>query len=284
MKASEAIRQRISVRGYKKTPLDDDVHSELDTYCRSFESGPFGAVVRFRMLNLEPLGKDELRRLGTYGVIRGANLYILGAVKEGFGAFEDLGYCLEKIILKATSFGLGTCWLGGTFKRSAFAAKMELAEDELLPAITPVGYPAKDVPVIDRMMRFSAGSKKRKPWDALFFAADGKTSLKESEAGDYREVLEAVRMGPSASNRQPWRIVKENADVFHLFLKENKIYNRILGKIRIQNIDMGIAMCHFDVVAREQGLPGKWEVDNPAVDIAGLQHIATWKCNNLAQA
>lgn len=277
MKAEEAIRQRISVRSYSELPVEEEVRNALDNYCHSFVSGPFGAAVRFRMLDFEPLSRDEMRRLGTYGMIKGANHYILGAVKEGRGALEDLGYCLEKIILKATSFGLGTCWLGGTFKRSAFSAKMNLAEGELLPAVTPVGYPQQDLPASDRAVRFVAGSKKRKPWEQLFFNGDGRTPLTESGAGDYRAVLEAVRMGPSASNRQPWRIIREGSDTFHLFLSESKLYNRIMGKIRIQNIDMGIAMCHFEVVAEEQGLPGQWRVNSSAPDIPGLQHIATWK-------
>lgn len=290
IKAVEAIRKRISVRSYQDKPVDDQLRKELEDYSSSFDSGPFGAEVRFRLLDLKPLGRDEMRRLGTYGVIKGASLYILGAIKEGPGALEDLGYCLEKIILKATTLGLGTCWLAGTFKRSAFAEKMDLAEDELLPAITPVGYPKQGISTADKMLRFSAGSKKRKPWVELFFHADGKTPLKESEAGEYREALEAVRMGPSASNRQPWRIIKGNSNLYHLFLKENKIYNRILGKIRIQNIDMGIAMCHFEMAAQEQGLAGYWDVSNsgssPDIppDTPGLQHIATWKFNNWGQA
>ncbi|MCJ7805920.1 MAG: nitroreductase, partial [Clostridia bacterium] len=68
-----------------------------------------------------------------------------------------------------------------------------------------------------------------------------------------------------------------DSGVFHLYLKENAIYNRLLGKIRIQYIDMGIAMCHFEMVAREQGLPGSWTVNRPALDLSGLQYIATWK-------
>ncbi len=268
------------MRSYLKKPLEDELYRELINYCRGLKTGHFGAAVRFELLDLEPVGREEMRRLGTYGVIKGARHYVLGAVKEGPGALEDLGYTMEKILLKATNLGLGTCWLAGTFRRSAFAAKMGLAEDELLPAITPVGYPAEEVSAADRLFRFSAGSAKRKKWAELFFDADGETPLTETKAGDYREALEVVRIGPSASNRQPWRIIKDEAGAFHLFLKESKIYNRILGKIRIQNIDMGIAMCHFEMAAQELDLPGQWITDTPPPDFPGLQHIATWKCNN----
>lgn len=277
MKAREAIKKRISVRKYSDDPVEPEKRAELEEYSRKNTKGPFGAQVRFQLLDFDPLGREEMRRLGTYGVIKGAQLYLLGAVREGNGAFEDLGYCMEKIILKATAMGLGTCWLGGTFKRAAFAATMNLAEDEMLPVITPLGYAADDSSLSDRMMRFGAASNKRKPWSELFFSADGSTPLEEKDAADYREVLEAVRMGPSASNRQPWRLIREDSDRYHLFLKENKIYNRIMGKIRMQNIDMGIAMSHFEMVAGELKLPGRWEREEQPPSVSGLKYIATWR-------
>lgn len=277
MKAMDAIKKRISVRKYSDDPVGPEKRAELEEYSRKNTKGPFGAQVRFQLLDFDPLGREEMRRLGTYGVIKGAQLYLLGAVREGNGAFEDLGYCMEKIILKATAMGLGTCWLGGTFKRAAFAATMNLAEDEMLPVITPLGYAADDSSLSDRMMRFGAASNKRKPWSELFFSADGSTPLEEKDAADYREVLEAVRMGPSASNRQPWRLIREDSDRYHLFLKENKIYNRIMGKIRMQNIDMGIAMSHFEMVAGELKLPGRWEREEQPPSVSGLKYIATWR-------
>jgi len=274
--AFQAIKKRISVRSYSSNPVEEALRRELETYIANLENGPFGTNPRFKMLDLEPLDKKELKGLGTYGFIKGARLYILGAIKDTPGALEDLGYCMEKIILKATSLGLGTCWLGGTFKRAAFAQKMDLGADELLPAITPVGYPADQTLPSDNLIRLAAKSKKRKPWSELFFGPGGKTPLTENEASPYHDVLEAVRLGPSASNRQPWRIVKDEAGKYHLFLKENKIYNRLMGKIRLQNVDMGIAMCHFAAVAREQNLPGSWILEPDAPAVPGLQYIASW--------
>jgi len=274
--AFEVIKERISVRSYSSPPVEEPHRRDLENYMANAGSGPFGTTPRFKMLDLEPLDKKELRGLGTYGFIKDARLYILGAIKETPGALEDLGYCMEKIILKATSLGLGTCWLGGTFKRAAFAQKMDLETDELLPAITPVGNPADQTIPSDRLIRLAAKSKKRKPWSELFFGPGGNAPLTENEAGPYRDALEAVRLGPSASNRQPWRIVKDEAGKFHLFLRENKIYNRIMGKIRLQNIDMGIAMCHFAMVAREQNLPGSWKPEPNAPELPGLRYIASW--------
>ena len=40
---------------------------------------------------------------------------------------------------------------------------------------------------------------------------------------------------------------------------------------------MGISMCHFELSAREKGLPGKWEVARPDLDMGDAEYIATWK-------
>jgi len=52
--------------------------------------------------------------------------------------------------------------------------------------------------------------------------------------------------------------------------------NRYLSNIKVQEIDMGIAMCHFDLVARERGLPGRWVKSFADPEISGLQYVATW--------
>jgi hypothetical protein len=46
----------------------------------------------------------------------------------------------------------------------------------------------------------------------------------------------------------------------------------------IQRIDMGIAMCHFELTASEAGLRGKWAVDPPAVapPDQATEYIVSW--------
>jgi len=91
-------------------------------------------------------------------------------------------------------------------------------------------------------------------------------------------------MGPSASNRQPWRIIKDGSDKFHFYMKENIMINRIISKVRLQNIDMGIAMSHFEMTARAKGLPGGWIMKEPPFICPGLKYIATWTLNKKLKA
>ncbi len=273
MDALETIKRRKSIRTYQDRPVEEELLNRIKELMEEHREGPFGNQVRFELLDMGALDRREMRRLGTYGIIKGAHWYLLGAVREGKDCMEDLGYCMEKIILEITAMGLGTCWLGGTFRRSSFADKMDLSRDELLSAITPVGYPASQNSYANRIVKLAAGSNNRKPWQELFFGPDGNTPLVKAEEGRFSRALEAVRLAPSAINRQPWRVVNCSDGCYHFYLKEN-FFN--LGKIRLQNLDIGIAMCHFHLVAQQEGLSGRWQKDAAAPEIRGLDHRATW--------
>ena len=110
----ETIRQRISCRSFDGRPLDDRTREQLRAFFRENTRGPFGNALRFELIDLTEMERAELKSLGTYGVIKGASLFIAGAVVKGARAMEDFGYGMERNILFATKLGLGTCWLGGT--------------------------------------------------------------------------------------------------------------------------------------------------------------------------
>ena len=272
---ADAIRKRVSCRTYDDRVPDEETKRTLKDFFRENSRGPFGNALRFELIDLTEAERAELKTLGTYGVIRGAALYIAGAVRKGPRALEDYGYGMERNILYATSLGLGTCWLGGTLNRAGFARKIALAENELMPAISPVGCPAQKRTLTDRVFRFMAKSDRRKPWEDLFFDGRPGNPLAREQAGPFAEALEAVRIGPSASNRQPWRIVREGA-FFHFFLQRTPGYDRMTGEVKLQDVDMGIALCHFELALTEPGIRGTRQVMKPAFDAGTWEHVLTW--------
>ncbi|MDD5171380.1 MAG: nitroreductase family protein [Syntrophales bacterium] len=275
MSIIETIRKRVSCRTYGKTAIEPDKTAKLTDYLKSNTVGPFGGKIRFDLINFDNMDRRELKPLGTYGVIKGARQFITGAVANEPKAMENYGYCMEKNILTATAMGLGTCWLGGTFNRTGFAEKMKLAEDELLPAVTPIGYAGDGRSLTERFLRFSVGSDHRKPWGELFFERGLETHLDKESTGGYTIPLECVRLGPSASNKQPWRVMKDH-DNFHFYIKRTPGYDLAFGAIRIQNLDMGIAMCHFELSSREMGLRGFWRVEDQQIKSADMQYLVSW--------
>jgi hypothetical protein len=168
---------------------------------------------------------------------------------------------MELLVLYATELGLGTCWLGGSFTRSRFSRKINLKKGEILPAVVSFGYPAEASR--DHTIRRLVGSERRLPREMLFFDYPSGMPLSTEKAGVYAEPLEMVRLAPSASNHQPWRIMKEN-DSFHFYLNRNRKYNpgsplnRLLGIVDLPRVDMGIAMCHFELTSMMLGMRGRW--------------------------
>jgi len=271
----ETIKKRVSCRSFDGGQLENNMKEQLRAFFRENSRGPFGNLLRFELVDLTEAERAELKSLGTYGVIKGASLFIAGAVTRGARAMEDFGFCMERNILFATTLGLGTCWLGGTLNRAGFARKIGLTAEELMPAISPVGYPAGKRSLTDRAFRFMAKSDRRKPWPELFFDGRPGDPLAKESAGALREALEAVRIGPSASNRQPWRIVRQGAS-FHFFLARTPGYDKMLGEIRLQDVDMGIALCHFELAAGERGARGSWREAKPSFDAGTWEYVVSW--------
>ncbi|MBN1424088.1 nitroreductase family protein [Candidatus Fermentibacteria bacterium] len=273
--ALEAVKQRISHRTYDGLPLPPDVRETLEKALREPPLAPFGSRVRLALVEKSSAGQPV--RLGTYGIIRGATTFLVGAIQRVEHAEEDFGFVFEWAILRATSLGLGTCWLGGTLRRGEFATALGLRPGEFIPAATPVGYAAGRRSIMDAMTRWGAGSKHRKPWSELFFAGSFQAPLSETDSGAYATVLEMVRLAPSASNRQPWRIVMDRERrAFHLFLQRTAGYG--YPGVDLQRIDMGIAMCHFELSVRELGIEGGWTQKD--VDVKPLpartSYLASW--------
>lgn len=273
----DAINRRVSVRTYGEQAIETEKKQKILDLLNSENKGPLENKVRFAFVDLTEEEKKEVRSLGTYGFISGAKLYVVSAVKGGPGSLVDLGYCFEKVILGATSLGLGTCWLGGTFNRANFAKRIDVSDDEVVPAISPIGYARDKRAVRERLVRSLARSDQRKPWGELFFDGDMKTQLTRDSAGKYAAALDCVRLAPSASNRQPWRIVRQSAkSAFHFYLKRTPGYDKLSVRIDLQRVDMGIAACHFELAVREIGLAGKWVVAKPDLEAGNAEYILTW--------
>lgn len=271
----DVIRGRCSVRTYRPESLAKEDKEQLTAYADRIR-GPFDAQVRLVLVDSAEIAEKAGGKIGTYGVIKGARDYVAAVMEKGAHDLEQVGYVLEALILYAASLGLGTCWLGGTFRRSDFARLVALKDNEMMPAVTPIGYPGDKKSMLESFMRFAAGSNNRKPWQELFFHEKAGVSLTESEAGAYREALDAVRLAPSASNKQPWRIVKDKSG-YHFYLKPNKGYGERLG-FNIQRIDLGIAMCHFEMMLQESGIEGMWEVEDPRLEGTGeMVYTVSWR-------
>jgi hypothetical protein len=245
---TEIIKLRNSVRSYENTELSKEVKEKLQTYLDEINNseGVFGGKIRIKLVEKD--NGDKEIKLGTYGVIKGAKYYLVVACEKSKYDLEDLGFLFEKVILYCTSLGLGTVWMGGTFNKGNFSKAMQLKENEIQPIISPVGIESGKKSILSKLM--GSNALKRKEFNQIFFNEKFDTPLTYEEAKEYSEVLEMVRIAPSAMNKQPWRILKEGNN-YHIYSD---------SKIEMGRIDIGICICHFSLVAKEKGLKGEIKV------------------------
>ncbi|MDL2319689.1 hypothetical protein LJC45_00960 [Alistipes sp. OttesenSCG-928-B03] len=267
MNITEAIMQRRSVRTYTGAALDDETAAKIVEYAAGLKA-PFGAKCRIEMIRAA--GGDKPVKLGTYGFIKGASDYLALIVGDGPLAEEGAAYVFEQAVLYCTSLGLGTCWLGGSFSRGSFSKQLTLAPDEKLRIVSPVGT-ASDKRHLSLISIFSSSAPKpRKPFTANFFRDRFGIPLSETEAGVYARPLEMVRMAPSANNKQPWRVVLDG-QMLHFYKS---------ASFGFDSIDLGIALCHFELTCREMGISGGFEVRNDAPEGHKATYVISWMPEN----
>lgn len=279
---TEIIRQRFSCRKYLEQPIDETKQQRLRSFISGNQQGPWQTPVRFELVAATEQDRVSLKKLGTYGFIKNPTGFIVGAVRPGEKYLEDYGYVMERIILYATDSGLETCWLGGTFTKSSFARKISLTTGEVMPAVTSVGYMARQGEIRNLTPGERPTAAHRFPWSDLFFQGKFGNPLTRDEAESYALPLEMVRLAPSASNKQPWRIVKTD-HAWHFYLQRTKGYgNSLVFKVLkvddLQRVDMGIAMSHFELTSSELGLPGQWTIAEPAIEKPDelTEYVVSW--------
>jgi len=261
----KCIRERRSVRTYNGDKLSEEHIKLLVAYGENIVN-PFNIPVTFKFLN----GKENGL---VCPVISGTDLFIGGKIIKHPDSNFAFGYSFERFILYAQSIGIGTVWLGGTFNRPVFEKAMELSEDEFMPCATPVGYIAAKMNLRESLMRKNIKADERMPFEELFFKDSFDNPLRESEAGELAISLEMVRLSPSAVNKQPWRvIISEN--YVHFYLKRSKGFPRN-DLLDMQAVDMGIALCHFELSAQSMGM--KTEFFRNAPSDCSHEYIASFK-------
>ena len=207
------VRGRRSVRSFDGRPVSQKELDQLFAFLAE-TANPYGLPVDFKLL-------DGTKQKLSCPVVVGTDLYVGAKMKQTPYLNEAFGYSFELLVLYAQSLGLGTVWVGGTMDRQAFENAMELNEDEVMPCMSPLGYPARKMSVREAMMRKGVKADSRMAFEELFFDGSFAVPLTQEKAGKLCHALEMVRLAPSAVNKQPWRIVvKDNAA--HFYLKRSK--------------------------------------------------------------
>jgi len=270
------IDVRKSIRTFQKKPLNSDDLGKISNYLNKLENleGPFGNQFEFKLLiEQETLEKDQI---GTYGFIKNPQGYIFGSSIIETKSLFDYAFVLENIVLYLTALGIGTCWLGGRFRKQEAMSQLTLSENEIIPAITPIGYAHDKKRLKEKMIRTVLQARKRKSENELFFYEAFGQPLGD-RGKEFQRALHYVRVAPSAQNKQPWRLIF-NSDLSQVhFYVTNPLADHPLYMCEPQYLDIGIAYNHFKAGLDEVEISGKLKMAEPDIEIPDeIFYITSW--------
>ena len=264
----ELAKTRRSVRTFDGNMPDEQMINELKEFAQTIDN-PYGIKIRFEFLDAE---ENKL----SSPVLSGEKLYVSAITTKEAHAEEAYGYSFEKLILKAHELGLGTVWIGGTMPRDKFESASGLADGEIMPCISPLGAVAKKMSVKEALMRKGVKADSRMKFEDLFYVGDFDTPMTENYAKEHGlfDAFEAVRIAPSAVNKQPWRVVIAG-NTAHFYEKHDKGFST--PDYDVQKIDIGIALYHFESQLKSEGKEPLLSVNKSEIEIPGnMDYMASY--------
>jgi nitroreductase len=220
----EFIFKRKSVRDYDTTPLDQN---RLEEITRNLQT----------LTPLIPEIKTEFKIISPNQVTRKLSNkapHYIAAFSEPKDNYKvNIGYMLQQMDLYFSAKGLGSCWLG-------------------IPQPTKTVLEASNLNFII-LLSFGNAKEERYRTSTKEFKRQTLTSITNIKDAD--ELLEPVRLAPSAVNLQNWYFTGDKTSVHVYSAKANFLRNALGGSY--YPVNMGIALCHLQVAAEHFG--GKTE-------------------------
>lgn len=215
MISNNFIDKRRSVRNYTDK-LQDVLYGKLMDYI----SNSLIPLFDYIKYEIKVVDADKVRT----SKVKAPN-YILFYSENKQGKELNAGFIMQQIDLFLQSNGAGSCWLG--------LASPLIQSDKGYQYIIMLSAGMTDKP-----LREGAGDFKRKTLD---------------EAGDLsdKDLLQAVRLAPSAVNCQPWYYKEREKDIVDVYLVRKILHKAILK--RYDKIDIGISLYHLVLALKDKG-------------------------------
>ncbi len=241
----QAIFKRRSVRKYSLKPLPGDVIADLQHYLGKIKPLDPSILTLFAVVNQNEVS-DPFR-------IKAPHYLCLFSEPQG-SYLMNAGFLLQQVDLYLSSRGLGSCWLGLAKPTEAVPTIVTGLHYVIMLAFGEAEGPVH---------RASTDEFKRKTFSDI-------TDV-PYEAPLAAELLEPVRLAPSASNTQPWFFTGKPEELT-VWRKPSNLLQAALYT-RMNKIDMGIALCHLWLAADHLGKEMYFSFE-PTVKRPGLAFMA----------
>lgn len=215
MTIDEAIRERHTVKIFKKKPIPTDIAKQLNDRIKALNEGL--DVYMSLVLN----DSSALNAAVRIAMTKNINNYIVLSGKNESDLEEKLGYGGADIMLFAQTLGLNTWWVSGTFNKGKAREIGGIPGTNLIKGIIIIGYGENN----------GIPHKSKKPQDVSVY--NGKTPPFWFIRG-----VGSALLAPTAMNKQAF-MIKGHGD------KVSIKYN----KGPFSGLELGIIKYHFEVGA-----------------------------------
>ena len=223
MEFNNAIELRKSRRHYTNEPIPEDSSEQLLALIKEINRD---TGMHLQMVFDHGEAFHGLRK--SYGLFSGVQNYLVLAGNKSIpNIYEKMGYFGEKWVLLATSLGLGTCWVAGTYDKKSVYCHLE--DHEEIAAVIPFGNYLDKESMLTKMLRKQM-HRNTKGIEELLYAVDQPPNW-------VLKAMKYVVKAPSAANRQPVKFT----------YSEGLVMAAVPGDSIGQQIDMGIAKLHFEI-------------------------------------
>ncbi len=138
----EVVKTRRSIRHYKPDPVPDEILNQILETARIAPSAGHTQPWHFIVVK-DP---ETKKKLGISSWASDAPVVIVGCGDARVSSrwfMVDLAIAFEHIVLAATNFSLGTCWMGKLGIDETIKQVLNIPEHIKVVAVTPLGYPAE---------------------------------------------------------------------------------------------------------------------------------------------
>lgn len=225
----DTIFKRKSIRNYDPTALDSTLLEEILKNLHSLKPMLNEIKTEFKIIPPEQVSRKFNNK---------APHFIAAFAETKNASKVNVGFMLQQMDLYFSSNGLGSCWLGLP------QPKREVIESSNLEFVILMSFGKSK----ENLHRTNISEFKRQILSEI-------TDIKGEE-----ELLEPVRLAPSAVNMQNWYFTGDQTAV-HAYSAKPNFFRSIVGG-SFYPVNMGIALCHLQLAAEHLGRKTNFIIDS----------------------
>lgn len=252
----ELMEKRVSTRSFKNEKIKDVHKTIILDYANKVRTLDESIKWSIQITDKKDVIKDMISALGKMYYRVFAPSYILLTSEDNLKSRENIGFVGEQIVLKLTELGIGSCWIGAPIKKNAFVKNFEVRDNEKYVIMIAIGYPIEELKLPSKRVRLDL--------EEIFVG-----SLRDGD----KDILETLRIAPSAVNSQPW-IIYGDGDTWDIYINyKSGIFGAMLK--RMNKIDIGIGFSHLILALDQNNRKYEIRYKNNPINIKSQEYFAT---------